>query len=264
MSRPRGTVLLPVGLMAGVVVALVAGIGPPARAQVSAQAATPTRGQDLYVEQCQSCHLASGEGQPQLGVPSLQGVGAASVDFYLSTGRMPAANFAGQAPRKPVVLSADNQAAIVAYVTTTWPGAPPIPNPADLHGDLAVGGDMYRTNCAACHGVAGAGAALAYGAFAPSLRDATPVQVAEAARVGPGNMPVFGPDALSDPQLGAIVSYVQYLHHPEDRGGAGLAHTGPIAEGFVGLLVGLAGVVAIAAWTGHRSEDPDPQEPRHA
>ena len=69
-------------------------------------------------------------------------------------------------------------------------------------------------------------------------------------------------DEISDAQLAGIVTYVQYLHHPQDRGGVGLAHTGPIAEGFVGLLVGLAGVVGIAAWVGHRTDD-EPLE-RHA
>jgi ubiquinol-cytochrome c reductase cytochrome c subunit len=125
-------------------------------------------------------------------------------------------------------------------------------------GDLQAGGNMFRTNCAACHGAVGAGAALAHGAYAPSLHGATPVQVAEAIRVGPGNMPVFDPTQLSQTQLANVVSYVEYLHHPDDAGGAGLGHTGPIAEGFVGLLVGLLGAVAVATWVGHRSDD----EPR--
>jgi ubiquinol-cytochrome c reductase cytochrome c subunit len=251
--------LLPAGLLAGVALAIVLGLGPPVRAQTSPAV---QRGHDLYVLQCQSCHLATGDGQPQLGVPTLHGVGAAAVDFYLSTGRMPAANYARQAPRKPVTLSPEDRAALVEYVTTTWPGGPPVPSESDLQGDLGAGGDQYRTNCAACHGVTGAGAALAYGAFAPSLHAATPLQVAEAARVGPANMPVFGPEEITDSQLAAIVTYAQYLHQPDDRGGVGLAHTGPIAEGFVGLLA-LAGAVAIAAWTGHRTEDPEPQEPTH-
>ncbi len=51
------------------------------------------------------------------------------------------------------------------------------------------------------------------------------------------------------------MTYVEYLHHPDDRGGAGLGYTGPIAEGFVGLLIGLGGAVAIASWAGHRTDD---------
>jgi ubiquinol-cytochrome c reductase cytochrome c subunit len=263
VTRARAATLVPAGvLLVAAALVVLAGFGPPARAQTAARGIE--RGHELYVEQCQSCHLASGDGQSKVGVPSLHAVGAASVDFYLSTGRMPAASFATQAPRKPVTLSAGDRGALVAYVTDTWPGGPPVPDGADLSGDLPTGGDAYRTNCAACHGVAGAGAALAYGAFAPSLHRATPIQVAEAVRVGPANMPVFGPDQLTDRQLAGVVSYVEYLHHPDDRGGEGLGHTGPIAEGFVGLLFGLAGAVAIAAWTGHRSEDPEPKKPRRA
>jgi len=239
---------------------LVGGLGP-ARA-TPARAAVAGRGQLLYVEECQTCHEANGTGQASEGIPSLHGVGAAAVDFYLATGRMPEATLLRQAPRKPPFFDAADRAAIVAYVTTTWPGGPAIPT--DVSGtDLQGGGDLFRTNCAACHGAVGAGAALAHGAYAPSLHAATPVEVAEAIRVGPGNMPVFDAGQLTDAQVADIVTYVQYLHHPDDRGGAGLGHTGPIAEGFVGLLVGLFGAVGVATWVGHRSDD-EPRERAHA
>ena len=51
-------------------------------------------------------------------------------------------------------------------------------------------------------------------------------------------MPVFDP-RLSDQQVSAIATYVQYLHHPDDRGGLGLGHLGPVPEGFVGWVVGM-------------------------
>jgi ubiquinol-cytochrome c reductase cytochrome c subunit len=175
------------------------------------------------------------------------------VDFFLSTGRMPEATLARQAPRKPASVSAADRAAIVAYVTTTWPGGPAIPTV--VPGNLQSGGDLFRSNCAACHGATGAGAALANGAYAPSLHRANVVQVAEAIRIGPGNMPVFDANTLSDSQLADIDAYVQYLRHPNDRGGAGLGHTGPVAEGFVALLFGMGGALVVAAWTGHRTDD---------
>jgi ubiquinol-cytochrome c reductase cytochrome c subunit len=59
-------------------------------------------------------------------------------------------------------------------------------------------------------------------------------------------MPVFGPETLSDQQVSDIAAYVQYLHHPNDRGGFGLGHLGPIPEGFVGWVVGL-GLLLLAA-----------------
>ncbi len=213
------------------------------------------RGRVRYVEACQSCHLESGSGQPQLGVPDLHGVGAAAVDWWVSTGRMPEATLSRQAPRKPVSISNEDRAALVAYVTNRWPGGPDIPTLDLTKGDVTNGGNLYRTNCAACHGAVGAGAALAHGAYAPSLHKAVPLQVAEAMRIGPGNMPVFGPQNLNDTEVADIASYVEYLHHPRDRGGAGLGHTGPIAEGFVGLLFGLVGIVGVASWVGGRSDD---------
>src|SRR5580698_782606 len=158
------------------------------------------RGQVLYTLYCQTCHQADGQGQSALGIPSLHGVGAAAVDFYLSTGRMPEATIQRQAPRKPVTIDPADQSALVDFITTSWPGGPDIPT-FTLNGSLQNGGDLFRTNCAACHGAVGAGAALANGAYAPTLHKANALQVAEAVRVGPGNMPVFEPATLSDTEV---------------------------------------------------------------
>ena len=58
------------------------------------------QGRQLFLTGCVSCHGADGVGT-DLG-PTLIGVGAASADFQLSTGRMPAANGKDrQATRKP-------------------------------------------------------------------------------------------------------------------------------------------------------------------
>jgi ubiquinol-cytochrome c reductase cytochrome c subunit len=214
------------------------------------------RGRVVYQEECESCHQPDGAGQPQKGIPSLRGVGGAAVDFFVSTGRMPEATLSQQAPRGRASVSDADRAALVAFITTMWPGGPPIPT-YSLEGDLVNGGVIFRGNCAACHGTVGAGAALAHGAYAPSLHRATPLQVAEAIRVGPGNMPVFDEATLSDTEVADVVTYVQYLRHPQDQGGAGLGWVGPIAEGFVGLVIGLAAIVAVAAWIGHR----EPSEP---
>ena len=44
-------------------------------------------GRKLFLANCASCHGTNGEGA--IGGPSLIGVGAASVDFQVGTGRMP-------------------------------------------------------------------------------------------------------------------------------------------------------------------------------
>ena len=217
----------------------------------STPAAPSSAGQVLFEEACSSCHGPGAQGTS--AGPTLIGDGAAAVDWWISTGRMPLAAPLRQAARKPAAFTPDQRAAIVDYVTSLSPLGPPIPTVDTAHASLQVGGDLFRTNCAACHGAAGIGGALAHGAYAPSLRRATPLQVAEAIRIGPGNMPVFDERALSNAQVNDIVSYVIYLRHPQDRGGAGLGHLGPIAEGFVGLLFGVAGLMLVVYWIGDRT-----------
>jgi ubiquinol-cytochrome c reductase cytochrome c subunit len=65
-------------------------------------------------------------------------------------------------------------------------------------------------------------------------------------------MPVFGPDAIDEHALASIVRYVGYLRAPEDRGGLGLGHLGPIPEGFVAWVVGLGLLVVALRWIGTR------------
>ena len=60
------------------------------------------------------------------------------------------------------------------------------------------------------------------GAYAPSLHLATPTQIVEAIRSGPGNMPHFGPGNITDPQARDIAAYVTgVIQHPVNRGGFG-------------------------------------------
>ena len=118
---------------------------------------------------------------------------------------------------------------LVAYVSKLTGGSGP-GIPVVKGGDVAAGGSEFRLQCAACHAWAGDGGALLH-REAPALHAATPVQIAEAVRVGPGQMPAFGAAALDDRQLASLVSYVRYLRHPEDRGGQPLWHLGPVVEG---------------------------------
>ena len=204
------------------------------------------RGAELYLIGCSSCHGAGGVGTDQ--APTLIGVGAASADFYLTTGRMPAA--AGtpyQPPRKEPAYSPEDIEALVAYVASLGAG-PPIPDVDVATADLAHGGVLFRANCASCHQAAGAGGALSYGQYAPPLDEATPTQVVEAMRTGPGEMPVFNATTLNDQDANDIAAYVRYLHDPDNRGGAALGGNGPVPEGAVALIVGLGGSVAISIW----------------
>lgn len=208
------------------------------------------RGAELFRQSCASCHGEQGQGT-QRG-PSLVGVGPASVDFQLSTGRMPIPGEVPQPRHGEPVFSADEIAALVDHVGSFGGGGPRIPRVSP--GSLITGRELYAANCAPCHGAGGTGAALTNGWIAPPLYDATPVQVAEAIRVGPGLMPVFPSQVLTDEQVNDLVTYVRRLRAEHlDRGGNPLGRLGPLAEGLVAWLVTLGLLVAAARWLGRRA-----------
>jgi ubiquinol-cytochrome c reductase cytochrome c subunit len=206
------------------------------------------QGAALFRSGCVSCHGVNGGGGRG---PDIRDAGAAGAHFYLTTGRMPAASNDERAVRKEPTYSSEQIEALVAYVAALGDG-PPIPQVDPGDADLARGGELYRLNCAACHQAAGAGGALSYGRNAPTLLPATPVQVAEAVRIGPGEMPVFGPDQLGDDEVDDLVGYVRFLQEGEDPGGFTLGRVGPIPEGFVAIAVGLGATSLGALWIGKR------------
>jgi ubiquinol-cytochrome c reductase cytochrome c subunit len=200
------------------------------------------RGQALYQQSCASCHGQQGQGT-QRG-PALAGVGAASADFYLSTGRMPITDEQRNPGRgRPAFGRADIDA-LVGYVASLGDG-PAVPTVDPAAGRLAEGERLYQENCAACHSATGTGGALTSGQVAPSLAQATPVQVAEAIRVGPGAMPRFASQTLNDPQVDSIAAYVGRLHHGGNRGGWDLGRIGPVTEGLVAWVAGLGLVLLV-------------------
>jgi ubiquinol-cytochrome c reductase cytochrome c subunit len=223
------------------------GPGPPA---APAPDPVASRGADLYLRTCASCHGPAGEGS-QRG-PSLVGVGPASVDFQLSTGRMPVDQETRQPPHRRPAFSAADIRALVAYVDSLGGGGPQIPTVGP--GDLREGRELFLANCAACHSATGGGATLTNGLVAPSLDRSTPVQVAEAIRVGPGLMPAFPENVLGPEQVDAVAGYVQHLRGGRlDRGGASLGRLGPITEGLVAWVIGLALLVGVVRWLGGRA-----------
>ena len=95
-------------------------VGATAVAVAPASVAQDDRGRRLYETGCSSCHGVDGRGTARY--PSLVGVGAASVDFYLTTGRMPLDQPTVQAPRKHPAYDPDEIDALVAYVTSLGDG----------------------------------------------------------------------------------------------------------------------------------------------
>lgn len=202
-------------------------------------------GRELYLTSCVSCHGVDGVGSDR--APSLVNDGAAGADFMLRTGRMPLADPTNQAPSKPPAYTDDEIRRLVAYVASLGDG-PEIPDVDVASGDLARGGELFRANCAACHNASGVGGALSYGDHAPSLMSVEPLQIGEAMRFGPGEMPVFGEDILDDQDMNDIVRYVRYLQDPEDPGGLSLGRVGPVPEGFVAWLFGLGALIFVVRW----------------
>jgi ubiquinol-cytochrome c reductase cytochrome c subunit len=207
-----------------------AGAGDPALVQ---------RGSDLYAQSCAGCHGEDLRGRKGQG-PALRGVGAAAVDFYLSTGRMPLADPTDEPVRADPAFSRRDIAALVAYVSGF--GGPAIPAVDPDRGDVARGKEAFTESCAGCHQVLGRGG-IVTGAFVPALTDATPRQLAEAVRVGPYLMPPFGERQIDQRELDDIAAYVRASRHPDDRGGWGIGNIGPVPEGMIAWL--LAGVVLL-------------------
>jgi ubiquinol-cytochrome c reductase cytochrome c subunit len=140
--------------------------------------------------------------------------------------------------------------ALVKYVASLGNG-PPVPNPAPEQGDQAEGLRLFTQHCAGCHQVAGEGGYVT-NARVPRLKEATPQQIAEAVRTGPYLMPSFSRRAISDRQLDSIIAYLQAAKTPDDRGGWGIGHIGPVPEGIIAWLIAAVVLVGFCALIGER------------
>lgn len=203
----------------------------------SSAAQPESEGRRLFVQGCSSCHGFDARGVPGHG-PSLVGVGEEAADFYLRTGRMPLDRPDEEPQRGPSPYSEAEVHALTKYVGSL--GGPSIPIVHPEAGDLAEGQKLFSEDCAGCHQIVGQGGMLP-GAVVPDLGAASSTDVAEAIHIGPYVMPSF--DHLDRSEIDDIARYVEYTHEPEDRGGWGIGHIGPIPEGMVAWF--LAGVALL-------------------
>ena len=218
-------------------------------------------GRELFLVNCSFCHGQNGEGVRtvdgnQLG-PSLVGVGAAAVDFQVGTGRMPMAQPGQQAPRKKPTFSDEETAAMAAFVASLGPG-PAIPDESDYSIEglsaeereeaIVRGGQIFLTNCTACHNFTGSGGAMPRGGYAPRILDVEPRYVYEALLTGPQSMPNFSNGNLTPEEKRDVIAYLESLRDDPNYGGFGMGGLGPVAEGMFAWIVGLGILVGFAVW----------------
>ncbi|MFB9775142.1 c-type cytochrome [Brevibacterium otitidis] len=211
-------------------------------------------GNKLFITNCATCHGMNGEGTEN--GPGLIGVGAAAVDFQVGTGRMPLQMMGPQAQVKQPQFSEEQTRQMAAYVASLGPG-PAVPEDEYLdpaNGDAAAGGGLFRTNCAMCHNVVGAGGALTRGKYAPSLSGVSEKHLYEAMQTGPQNMPIFNDANLSPEQKRDVIAYIKEVTEETPPGGFSLGSLGPVSEGLFIWFFGLAGVIGITMWLSSRSK----------
>jgi ubiquinol-cytochrome c reductase cytochrome c subunit len=210
-------------------------------------------GRQLFEVSCITCHGANLQGITGQG-PSLIGVGSAAVYFQVSTGRMPAPGQGAYEARKVAKFDETQTEQIAAYVESVG-GGPTIPV-GSLRGDsqtISLGGQLFRINCASCHGTTFKGAPLSAGKIAPSLNEATDKQIISAMLSGPENMPVFGDNQLSPQQKRAIVAYIQTVKASKDPGGNGVDRIGPVSEAIVIWVGGVGALMVVILWIGAKT-----------
>ena len=213
------------------------------------RSASIEEGKQIFLKGCSSCHGLNAEGASV--APSLIGVGAASVDFQVGTGRMPMADMSTQAMRKPRVYNEEETAALAAYVASLAPG-PAIPGESELNyerdGNSAEGGELFRNNCAMCHNFAGQGGALSQGKYAPTLMGVEPKHIYEAMVTGPQSMPVFSDKTITPEEKLSMIKWIKAAEAEPNLGGATMGRIGPVSEGLLAWVLGLGLLIGIAVW----------------
>jgi ubiquinol-cytochrome c reductase cytochrome c subunit len=238
------------GTMGAAYAALATSSGAANSASTSADI---NAGQSLYSVSCITCHGANLEGVKGQG-PSLIGVGSSSVYFQVSTGRMPAVGQGAYEPRKEAKYDELQVDQLGDYIESVG-GGPSLPDGTlrSANSEIGRGGELFRLNCASCHGTTFKGAPLSAGKIAPSLNKATDKQIYAAMQSGPESMPVFSDNEITPADKRQIISYIQTLKASKDPGGNGIDRIGPVSEAIVIWVGGVGALMVFILWIGARA-----------
>ena len=130
----------------------------------------------------------------------------------------------------------------------------PTGNLRDTTLSLGQGGDLFRLNCASCHGFSGGGCATVRrqdGAHAQA-RKRQPALHRHADRPGEHAGLLTTTSSRSNEKR-AIIDYIQTLKESKDPGGSGIGRIGPVSEGLVIWVAGIGAIVLIIMWIGAKS-----------
>ena len=119
---------------------------------------------------------------------------------------------------------------------------------------MALGGQLFRANCASCHSFSGNGGALTNGKYAPSLRESSAKHIYSAMITGPQSMPVFPDSTLRPEDKRAIIAYIETVREQPNNGGIDLGRMGPVTEGLLLFVVGIGALIAVAVWIGVKAK----------
>jgi len=207
----------------------------PDRPAPATIAASSEDGAAIYAAECSTCHGVDAEGgltQPNLHGLPISNASIESVAAIVRDGRNRMDPMAGE-------LSEAEIAAVSSYVVNRWGAV----------GDVALGGELFRLNCAGCHGAAGRGGALIYSdTNAPSLATGSDAITVGAIRKGPGTMPAFNEAVLDSRSVASIAEYLHVIREPSRPGGLAVPPAGPVTEGLLAGLFGLGAALILAAW----------------
>jgi ubiquinol-cytochrome c reductase cytochrome c subunit len=71
---------------------------------------------------------------------------------------------------------------------------------------------------------------------------------------GPQNMPKFSDRQLTPEEKEDIIAYIKSVSDGNNNpGGNPLGGIGPVSEGLIAFIVGLAGLIGVALWLGAKS-----------